>query len=423
MAKRNPPKTWGLISAASIPLIMTLGNSMLIPVIPQLERQLDISPFMASMVITAYSVVAILLIPLAGYLSDRLGRKAVIVPSLITAGVGGAVSGWAAMQLEQPYAVILLGRLLQGAGAAGAAPIVLPLIGDMFDSPEEVSRGLGLVETANTFGKVLSPILGAFLAALVWYLPFFAIPVFCALSTLLVLVCIKAPKNQAEPPAFGEFLASIKAVFAREGRWLVSVFAIGATCMFILFGELFFLSSLLEEEYGIDGVSKGLYLAIPLAALCIASYLAGRCIGESKPAMKWITVGGMAAATLATLFIGFPEHMYWLIAELCLTGVGIGAALPSLDAMITQEFDKEERGTITALYSSMRFLGVAAGPPVFALLMALSYTTLRYTVAGVCLAAAVFAWVLIRPPASGKAQPKPKPKSKRKRIPPWKPPV
>ena len=85
------------------------------------------------------------------------------------------------------YGIILAGRVLQGIGAAGAMPIVLPLVGDLFRSEEQVSAGLGLIETSNTFGKVLSPILGSALALLAWQAPFWSVPVLCALSIALVL--------------------------------------------------------------------------------------------------------------------------------------------------------------------------------------------------------------------------------------------
>lgn len=68
-------KKGDLAALASIPLIMTLGNSMLIPILPQISRELRISSFQVSMLITVYAVVAILLIPVAGYLSDKWGRK------------------------------------------------------------------------------------------------------------------------------------------------------------------------------------------------------------------------------------------------------------------------------------------------------------------------------------------------------------
>lgn len=68
-------KTKAIIALSSIPLIMTLGNSMLIPVLPLLEKKLQVSSFQASMIITVYSIVAIFLIPIAGFLSDKIGRK------------------------------------------------------------------------------------------------------------------------------------------------------------------------------------------------------------------------------------------------------------------------------------------------------------------------------------------------------------
>lgn len=166
-------KQWAIISLASVPLIMTLGNSMLIPILPVMEKKLDISTLQSSYIITMYSVVAIFFIPLAGYLSDRFGRKKVLIPALIITGIGGLISGFAAWKMTNAYALILVGRILQGIGASGAMPIVLPLVGDMFHRDEEASATLGIIETSNTVGKVLSPILGAGLTAIVWFLPFF----------------------------------------------------------------------------------------------------------------------------------------------------------------------------------------------------------------------------------------------------------
>src|SRR5699024_1973074 len=144
-------KRWVIVSLASVPLIMTLGNSMLIPVLPLLEKELDISNIQSSLIITVYSIVAIFFIPLAGFLSDRYGRKKVIVPALIITGIGGLIAAIASWQMKDPYALILVGRILQGIGASGAMPIVLPLVGDIFhNDEEEASSTLGIIETSNT---------------------------------------------------------------------------------------------------------------------------------------------------------------------------------------------------------------------------------------------------------------------------------
>ncbi|WP_078555582.1 MFS transporter [Bacillus alkalicellulosilyticus] len=390
-------KTWDLISIASIPLVMTLGNSMLIPVLPAIEKELQISSLQVSMLITVYSVVAIICIPFAGYLSDRLGRKVIIIPSLFLAGIGGLIAGFASWQMDDPYKYIIFGRFLQGIGAAGSFPIVLPLVGDIFPKESDVSKGLGVVETSNTFGKVLSPILGAALATVVWFLPFFAFPVFCVISIIMMLFLVKTPKNTKKPVALKEFLHSIKTIFKNNGRWLYAIFIIGCICMFVIFGVLFYLSTMLEDEHGIDGIKKGIILAIPLAALCLSSYITGKGIGEEKPLMKWMTVIGLGLLTVSVFSISFSKDIYILLTALVASGIGIGIALPSLDALVTEGIKKEQRGTITSVYSSMRFVGVAVGPPVFAVLMKISHAVLFLSNTLICVVALFIAVFAIKP--------------------------
>ncbi|MGY0691883.1 MFS transporter [Virgibacillus sp. FSP13] len=390
-------KKWDLISIASIPLVMTLGNSMLIPVLPVIEKKLAISSFQSSLIITVYSLIAIVLIPIAGYLSDKFGRKKIIIPSLIITAVGGLVSGLSAMLLDNSYYLILLGRFIQGIGASGTFPVVLPLIGDMYKDDRKVSTSLGIIETSNTFGKVLSPIIGAALALIVWYVPLLAIPVFSFASLLLVFFLLKAPEQQEEPIPFRKFIASIKAIFAEKGRWLYAIFAIGCILMYVLFGVLFHLSTLLEETYKLTGLLKGLILAIPLLALSLASYFTGKKIGQSKPLMKWLTFSSCLLLSCSVFAISFSEQIYLLIGGLVLGGIGIGVCLPCLDTFITGGIEKEQRGTVSSIYSSMRFIGVALGPPLFAVIIKSTHQILFLSTAAVCVIASILALIAIRP--------------------------
>ncbi|MCX2827326.1 MFS transporter [Bacillus pseudomycoides] len=391
-----------LIALASIPLVMTLGNSMLIPILPTLEKKLHISSFQVSMIITIYSIVAIVLIPIAGYLSDRWGRKMVMVPSLLIAAIGGAITGWVSWKVENPYVWILIGRAIQGIGAAGAMPVVIPCVGDLYKDEKQVSTGLGIIETSNTFGKVLSPILGSALAAVVWFLPFWAIPVLCAVAIILLLLLVKAKKQENQAPPFKEFIQSIGSTFQEKGRWLVAIFALGAIIMLILFGILFYLSTILEEKYNIHGVWKGCILAIPLLVLSISSYMAGKKIGDDQDVMKKCIYIGFILAAASVILPLFLKGIYLLILCLVVMGMGIGIALPCLDALITQGIEKEQRGTVTSFYSSMRFTGVAAGPPLYAYFMKgtdheVFYLTCIFAVAG-----AIITIVWIKPKKNNK---------------------
>ncbi|MGM0899636.1 MAG: MFS transporter [Bacillota bacterium] len=391
---------WAILSISSIPLVMTLGNSMLIPVLPVLETEMSISSFQSSLVITVYSIVAIFLIPIAGYLSDRLGRKKVIIPSLVLTGIGGFIAGWASWQMDNGYWLLLAGRALQGAGAAGAFPIVLPLVGDMFKNEDDVSSALGMIETSNTLGKVLSPILGSFLAGIIWFLPFLSIPILSLISILLMIFLVKSPKKPEAIP-FRDFVSKVKEIFAKNGRWLYAIFFIGIIVMFVLFGVLFYLSEILESQYDIKNLKKGLFLSLPLGALCLASYITGKVIKENQVFMKWVAFGGLALLGSAIAVLGLSKDLWYLITIFLIGAIGIGASLPPLDTLITSNIDKKQRGTITSIYSSMRFIGVAAGPPVIAIMMKNSEKIVFYMLTGLSFAAALVILMAIKPTKKG----------------------
>ena len=387
-----------LTAIASIPLIITLGNSMLIPILPLIERQLGISPFQSSLIISVYSIVAAVFIPLAGLLSDRIGRKKVIIPSLVISGAGGLIAGLAAVFSASPFYLILLGRFIQGIGAAGAFPLVLPLVADVFSKEEDISHGLGISETANTVGKVLSPILGTLLASLVWYLPFFTIPVLALVSLLMISFWIDSAKSKGTSMTLTNFAKNLKAVVKKEGKWLTAIFGSGIIIMTVLFGLLVYLSNVLENPHQIFGIKKGFLLAIPVGTISLASYLSGKFIGKDKARMRRTTLIGLSLVAGASLVMVFFSSLWFLIALIAIGGFGIGISLPSLDALLTESVEKDQRGTITSLYSGMRYAGVAVGPPLFSLLLQYSVEAIFVVACALSLIAVILVFFLVRPP-------------------------
>lgn len=383
------PKRLDLMALASIPLLMTLGNSMLIPVLPLIEKELHISPFQSSMIITIYSIVAIIFIPIAGYLSDRFGRKKIIIISLIITGIGGALSAVGAWLLPSSYIWIIAGRLLQGIGASGAFPVVLPLVGDLFKNKEDTSHALGMIETSNTIGKVISPIVGAALSVLIWFLPFVFIPVLSILAILLIGIFVKVPKREEKTVDVKTFIQHVRKTFSQNYKWLLIVFITGAIVMYILFGSLFYLSEWMEKKYHIASIKKGLWLSLPLIALSFASLITGRIIGQKSSLMKILCAGGFFIIFIASALLGFISTLRMFLIVFSLSGIGMGMLLPCLDALITENIEKAERGTLSSLYSSMRFLGVALGPPTFALMMTHSKMWMFILAAGLSFLSAI----------------------------------
>ncbi|WP_249312895.1 MFS transporter [Lederbergia citrea] len=391
------PKHKGLtiFAIGSIPLILVLGNSMLIPVLPKMKAELDVSQFKISLVITVFSIAAAIAIPILGYLSDRFSRKAIIIPALILYGTGGILAGAAAAWFSNTYTWILAGRVLQGIGAAGTAPIAMALAGDLFKGGEQ-SKVLGIVEASNGFGKVVSPIIGSLLALIVWYAAFFAFPIFCLISILLTMFFVKEKKDEKEPQPVGKYIKGLISVFKTEGRWLFVAYLTGATCLFTLFGILFYISDILEKDHQIDGVLKGGILAVPLLFMTVTSYITGSKIGKKMKLMKTMIIVGMLLMTVSFATLIFFKSLIPFFAVLVISSVGTGLVLPCINSFITGSVPAERRGFVTSLYGSVRFLGVAIGPPVFTSLIDWSRTGMFLTTAGLTLFVGLLCLIFIR---------------------------
>lgn len=387
---------WPIVALSLVPLIMVLGNSMLIPILPTMQDKLHISKFQTSLVITLFSVPAGLIIPLAGYLSDRYGRKIVIIPSLVLYALGGLVAGLSAWLLKNPFGFILLGRIIQGAGAAGTAPITMALISDLYKGAQR-SKILGINEASNGLGKVLSPILGVLVAFIAWYAAFFVFPILCALAIVLLWFLVKEPKKETNHQPLSQYMKTLKTIFKREWKWLLTAYMAGANALFILFGVLFYLSQLLEDQYKIDGIPKGGILAIPLLAMASTSFITGAKIRKQVKLMKWLIVIGFFLLAVSLFSAAFFQNPHVLLSFLILSGIGTGLTLPCLNTFITSAVSKEERGIVTSLYGAVRFFGVAFGPPIFTWLISISRGFMFLSVASLAFLVGLLSMWLIRP--------------------------
>ncbi|MDQ0874119.1 ACDE family multidrug resistance protein [Paenibacillus sp. V4I3] len=395
-SKNKKGHIWEYVAIATIPLVLVLGNSMLVPILPDMQEKMGISRFQSSLVITLFSITAGLVIPVSGYLSDRFTRKAVIIPSLIIYGSAGVLAGFAAVW--NSYPIMIAARAIQGLGAAGTAPIAMALVGDLYKGGE-ASKALGLIEASNGTGKVVSPILGSLLALIIWFAPFFAFPIFCVLALLAVIFLIKEPPKEKEAEPLKQYLKQIKDILRKKGHWLIPAFFAGAVTLFILFGVLFYLSQILEEEpYSIEGIRKGLILAIPLLGMVITSYTTGALIKQNGTLMRWLmNIGLMLMTVSLALAIFLNVNLYIFIGLLTLSGIGTGLLLPCLNTLITGSVERDQRGMITSLYNSLRFIGVAFGPPLFGWLMNISHKTIFITVSSMALLMLALVFFFIKP--------------------------
>ncbi|MBE3599411.1 MAG: MFS transporter [Limnochordaceae bacterium] len=375
-----------------VPFIMVLGNSMLIPVLPAIRSHLHLTMVQTGLVITAFSLPAAVTIPFAGALSDRVGRKAVMVPALVLYGIGGILAGLSAWLLPGRFWPIVGARVLQGIGAGGTYQLSMALVGDMFQSTER-SQALGWLEASNGLGKVVSPLLGALAALASWFLPFFLYGVLALPVAFGVHRAVREKAPRREEGGVARYLRQIPEIARRRGAALSAAYGAGMLLLFALFGLLSLLSDELEARHRLSQLARGGIIAIPVGMMAIASFTSGRSLQTRPERLKPLSVIGLICAAAALGALAFVSRPLWLtIALSALLGLGTGLTLPAVNTLITGAVSRDHRGVVTAFYGTVRFGGVAVGPPLFGLA---TQATARLAVfAGTALALAALAWAL-----------------------------
>lgn len=381
-----------------VPFVMVLSNSLLIPVLPLMQSQMQLSPFQVGLIVTAFSVPAGLTIPIAGALSDRYGRKVIIVPALFIFGLGGLLAGIAALLSSRPFPLILAARILQGLGGGGTYQMAMALTGDIFQSSER-AKALGLLESANGLGKVVSPILGSLAGLIIWFAPFFIYPLLSVPIAIGVWLTVKEPEWEPKHAGIGDYFRQIGRIFKRKALSLGAAYLAGSLVLFMLFGLLSYLSDVLEDNYSIEGLKKGFVIAIPVLGMATASYLSGAWLQkQAGKTCKLVSIIGMGMVAVALLFPAFTTNLYLLLAAATAQGIGTGMALPAINLLITGAAAQHERGMITALYGTARFFGAAFGPPIFGLLVAKSKPILFIAAAITAAVMGIIAYICIKAP-------------------------
>ena len=367
-----------LAALGAVPLLMVLGNSMLIPEFTKIKNVLNISQFQVGLLITLFSASAGIVIPFLGYISDQVGRKIIIIPAVLLYGLGGVISGLGAIMFNNSFNFILAGRIVQGIGAAGTAPIVMAMVGDLYQSNNR-SQALGVIEASNGMGKVLSPIIGSAIALISWWALFFSYALLSIPVALGVYFLTKEPGHEINKQGPGVYFKKIVEIFQEKGLSLVVSLLSGMTTLFILFGVLSHISDVLEESYKFRGLTKGLIIAIPIFFMSTTSYLTGHYLKHKGKYFKLSVITGLTFSGVALIFLPLVQNIFLYIGFFTMVGMGSGFVLTAVNTLVTSSTSHDQRGGITSIYNSLRFLGVALGPPTFSLINGTSEKTMSWT--------------------------------------------
>ncbi len=350
-------------------LIDTIGFGIIIPVLPQLilditGTALSEATRLGGYLLVTYAVTQFFFGPVMGGLSDRFGRRVVLLTSLGAFGLD-----YLLMALAPTLAWLFLGRAVAGvAGAVYAAANAF--IADI-STPEERAKSFGMVGAAFGLGFILGPAIGGLLGELGPRAPFFAAAGLAFLNFGYVFLVLPEtlPKERRRPfqwsraNPFGAFASlgkhpGVLGLAAAMFLWQLAHQVYPSTWSF--FTKIRFDWS--EAEIGASLAFVGVSMAF------VQGYLTGKLvpkIGEWRSAVLGMTLGGSAFVLHGLATQG------WMLYGIIVFGALQGLVYPSMNAMLSKRVGPEQQGELQGGIASLSSLTTIAGP--LAMTQALSF--------------------------------------------------
>lgn len=339
-------------------VIDLVGFGIVLPILPLWAEEFGASPTQIGLLTASYAVAQLLFAPLWGRLSDRYGRRPVILVSLAGSAVAALLIGLAGTLL-----ILLVARVLQGiAGASYAA--AQAYVADITTARER-ARGMGLIGAAFGLGFILGPAIGAVFSAVDPRLPFFVAAGLAALNLAIAYRRLPESLRPGASRAPAPRLQAVRRALASRELgplvWLsfVATFAfVGMESTFALFGERRF-------DYGAVEIGV-LFTFIGVMAALAQGLLVGRLVdrfGEVR-----VMISGLAGTAAGLLLVGVSESLWLLLPGLAVLAVSSGLVFSTTTALISLAAHESEQGSVLGLTASVGGAARIAGPVVATLL-------------------------------------------------------
>lgn len=392
MAERTrqpmPAGFWTIWTTVALDLV---GFGIVVPILGRYAERFGANGFQVGLLFASFSLAQMVFAPVLGRVSDRVGRKPVIIFSLVGTAVGCFVTGAAGALW-----VLFLGRIIDGASGASVA-VAQGAIADIAP-PERRAQLLGMLGAAFGVGFVVGPALGGLAALGGPHVPFYVAGTIAAVNAVAAVIRLPEtrPEAREERPARGSRAALTPDLrrYAAVGLLSTLGFA-GFEATFSLWGaETFSLT---------EGSTALVFLFVGALLVLVQGMLIGR-LTASFGSRRLLRAGlAVVAAGMVTL----ASTSTWPVLFVALTFIafGQGVAVPSGTALVTEAAPVERRGEALGYQQSVTALGRVAGPVVAGLLFDQVAVDAPFVVAGVLAGLALLAvWTVTRPERATKPQ-------------------
>ncbi|MEH2294090.1 MFS transporter [Nostoc sp.] len=330
-----------------------LGGNICNPVLPTIQSFFNVTPAQVSWISILYQLPGAVISPIVGILVDILGRKQILIPSLLLFALGGMFSG-----LASNFTGLLGWRFIQGVGATSLEPIQLTIIGDLYSG-----KKLGSVMAFNGaligISAALFPLLGGILGIFNWRYTFF-VSLVSILVALLVITTLRLPRKQHQAEKF-ELKSYLKSTWNSINNRRVIGLLFAVLSLFLLETVcLTYIPFLATSKFHTSEAVNGMLLASISITVAIAASQLGR-LTRNISEIKLIKLAFILFA-IALSLLPIVSNFWLLFIPLFIQGIAQGIAVPCSQALLAGLAAQKSRAGFMAINTTVISWGQTLGP-------------------------------------------------------------
>jgi MFS transporter, DHA1 family, tetracycline resistance protein len=372
-------------------LVDMLGFGIVIPVLPFYALELGAGPLHVTLLIASFSAMQMAASPVWGRVSDRRGRRPLLIAGLFASSVSYLIFG-----LAESLLLLLVSRLAAGA-AGGTISVAHAYIADTTRA-EERARGMGLIGAAAGLGVMLGPAIGGWFSRYGLGTPGFVAAGLCAVNAVAAIFLLPESRPRSTEPVAGTAQTATLAGWLRTMTafplsLLLVVYFLGITSFTAMTALL---ALYFERVFGIGAEQMGVLFAIAGGATVV---IRGVVLGVLVRRFGEIVTVRLGVVALGLAFVVLPHlpSFGWAMLVVPLYAFGAGTLFPSLATLTSLATDRDSQGSVLGGSQFVGGLGRVVGPLWAGLLFQVVAIRAPFHVATV-LAALAFVLALRIPP-------------------------
>jgi len=329
-----------------------VGFGIVVPILGRYAERFGASGLEVGLLFASFSLAQLVFAPLLGRLSDRIGRKPVIMISLLGTAVGSFVTGAAGALW-----VLFLGRILDGASGASVA-VAQGAVTDLAP-PSERPRLLGLLGAAFGVGFVVGPALGGLASLGGEHIPFFVAGTVALINA--IVAWRRLPETRPADVRQAARDAAKSDTKAKVRLWGLAVAGFSAIVAFSGFEATF--SLLAGDRFRLtEGGIAAIFVGVGVVLVAVQGGLI-RPINAKLGTQRSLQVG-LVLNSAGLIVLSAAENWTLLIVALALLTVGQGLVTPNLSSLVSGRVPDHRRGEALGFQQGVNAFGRVAGPAI-----------------------------------------------------------